>query len=53
MTTFGLSAAQMSAAGYPTSLTLMQALNLGGGGYNKLARQGVAAGSHHDECSYR
>jgi len=43
MTTFGLTPAQMSAAGYPVNLTLLQALNLGGGGFNKLARQGVAS----------
>src|SRR4030095_245956 len=30
MTTFGLTPAQMTAAGYPTSLTLLQALNLSG-----------------------
>jgi len=43
MTTFGLTPAQMSAAGYPTSLTLLQALNLGGGTWGLLARSGVAA----------
>jgi len=43
MTTFGLTPAQMTAAGYSTSLTLLQALNLGGGGFQKLARQGVAS----------
>jgi hypothetical protein len=43
MTTFGLTPAQMTAAGYPTSLTLLQALNLGGGTWGLLARSGVAA----------
>jgi len=43
MTTFGLTPAQMTAAGYAPSLTLLQALNLGGGGFQKLARQGVAS----------
>src|SRR5258706_303626 len=41
--TFGLTATQMTAAGYTANLTLLQALNLGGGGFNKLARQGVAS----------
>jgi hypothetical protein len=41
--TFGVTAAQMTAAGYSPSLTLLQALNLGGGGFMQLARQGVAA----------
>ena len=41
--TFGLTNSQMTAAGYNNGLTLLQALNLGGGGFNKLARQGVAA----------
>ena len=43
MTTFGLTPAQMTAAGLSTSLTLLQALNLGGGGFKMLARQGVAS----------
>jgi len=43
MTTFGLTPAQMTTAGLSTSLTLLQALNLGGGQYKMLARQGVAA----------
>jgi len=43
MTTFGLTSAQMTAAGLSTSLTLLQALNLGGGGFKMLARQGVAS----------
>jgi hypothetical protein len=42
-TTFGLSAANMTAAGYNQNLTLLQALNLGGGGFNMMARQGVAS----------
>jgi hypothetical protein len=42
-TTFGVNGAQMTAAGYSPSLTLLQALNLGGGGFQLLARQGVAA----------
>ena len=33
----------MTAVGYMPNLTLLQALNLGGGGFLKLARQGVAA----------
>jgi hypothetical protein len=33
----------MSAAGYDPNMTLLQALNQGGGGFQKLARQGVAA----------
>jgi len=41
--TFGLTSSQMSAAGYSTTLTLMEALNLGGGGFQMLARQGVAS----------
>jgi hypothetical protein len=41
--TFGVTAAQMIAAGYSPTLTLLQALNLGGGGFQLLARQGVAA----------
>jgi len=43
MTTFGLTPAQMAAAGYPTTLTLLQALNLGGGTWELLARSGIAA----------
>jgi hypothetical protein len=43
MTTFGLTPAQMTAAGYPANLTLLQALNLGGGSFELLARSGVAA----------
>ena len=42
-TTFGLTPAQMTAAGYPANLTLLQALNLGGGTWGLLARSGVAA----------
>src|SRR5205823_3655990 len=48
--TFGLTPAQMAAAGYSTSLTLRQALALGGGGFQKLARQGVA--SLLNSCSF-
>jgi hypothetical protein len=48
--TFGLTSGQMSAAGYNTSLTLRDALGLGGGGFNKLARQGVA--SLLNSCSF-
>ncbi len=40
--TFGLTDAQMSAAGLDSNLTLLQAINLGGGGFEKLARHGVA-----------
>jgi len=43
MTTFGLTPADMAAAGYPVNLTLIQALNLGGGTWGLLARSGVAA----------
>ncbi|MBA3284240.1 MAG: T9SS type A sorting domain-containing protein, partial [Nitrosopumilus sp.] len=41
--TFGLTAAQMTAKGLPANLTLHQALNLGGGGFKKLARHSVAS----------
>ena len=40
--TFGVTSAQMSAVGLSPSLTLIQAINLGGGGFQKLARHGVA-----------
>ena len=40
---FGLSAAEMTAVGLDPSLTMDQAINLGGGGFAKLARHGVAA----------
>jgi hypothetical protein len=43
MNTFGLTVSEMNAAGYNPSLTLLQALHLGGGGFRMLARQGVAA----------
>jgi hypothetical protein len=43
MTTFGLTPAEMGAAGFPTTLTLLQALNLGGGKFELCARSGVAA----------
>jgi hypothetical protein len=42
-TTFGLSSLEMSEAGLSPSLTLEQAINLGGGGFQKLARHAVAA----------
>jgi hypothetical protein len=42
-TTFGLTNAQMTAAGYPINMTLLQALNMGGGSWGLLARSGVAA----------
>jgi hypothetical protein len=38
-----LTSAQMTAVGYNANLTLLQAINLGGGGFNKLARHGTAA----------
>src|SRR5437763_2920587 len=38
-TTFGLTAAQMTAAGLDPNLTLLDALNLQGGGLKALARQ--------------
>jgi hypothetical protein len=41
--TFGLSTLEMSEAGLSINLTLVQAINLGGGDFNKLARHGVAA----------
>ncbi|HXF48904.1 MAG TPA: HYR domain-containing protein [Verrucomicrobiae bacterium] len=41
--TFGLTQSQMSAVGLNPNLSLQQAINLGGGGYQKLARHGVAA----------
>lgn len=40
---FGLTAAQMTARGLDADLTLIDALGLGGGGFNKLARHSVAA----------
>jgi hypothetical protein len=43
MTTFGLTSAQMTAAGLDPTMTLIQALNLGGGSYRMLARQGTAS----------
>ncbi|MCI0583756.1 MAG: hypothetical protein L0227_12865, partial [Chloroflexi bacterium] len=39
---FGLTPAQMTAAGLDPNLTMLQAINLGGGGFNALARHGVA-----------
>ena len=39
---FGLTPAQMTAAGLSPSLTMLQAINLGGGGFNALARHSVA-----------
>ena len=39
---FGLTSAQMTAAGLDPTLTMLQAINLGGGGFEKLARHGVA-----------
>jgi hypothetical protein len=42
-TIFGLTSAQMTAAGLSPSLTLLGAINLGGGGFNALARHGTAA----------
>ena len=41
--TFGLTSAQMTAAGLNPDLTLLQALNTGGGGCFKLLRHSVAA----------
>ncbi|HEU4435826.1 MAG TPA: FlgD immunoglobulin-like domain containing protein, partial [candidate division Zixibacteria bacterium] len=41
-TTFGLSSSEMQEAGLNANLTLLQAINLGGGGFQKLARHGVA-----------
>jgi hypothetical protein len=40
-TTFGLSISQMTAVGLPATLTLQQAINLGGGQFIALARQSV------------
>jgi hypothetical protein len=41
---FGVTSAQMTAAGYTNpNMTMQQAINLGGGGFFKLARHGVAA----------
>ncbi len=40
---FGLTAAQMTAAGLDPNLTMDQGVNLGGGSFDKLARHGVAA----------
>ena len=42
-TTFGLTGPQMTAAGLNSALTLLQAINLGGGGFQKLARHGTSA----------
>ncbi len=39
---FGLTSAQMTAVGLNPDLTMLQAINLGGGGFEKLARHGVA-----------
>ena len=39
---YGLTSAQMGSAGLSTSLTMIGAMNLGGGGFNKLARNAVA-----------
>jgi Domain of unknown function DUF11 len=39
---FGLTSAQMTAAGLSPNLTMLQAINLGGGGFQKLARHAVA-----------
>ena len=41
--TFGLTTVQMNNALLNPNITLLDALNLGGGGFEKLARQGVAA----------
>ncbi len=41
-TTFGVTAAQMTAVGLASNLTLIQALNLGGGKFEQLARHSVA-----------
>jgi hypothetical protein len=41
--TFGLSEAQMNAAGVDPNLTLLGAVNLGGGDFNAIARQGTSA----------
>jgi hypothetical protein len=40
---FGLTPEQMTAAGLDPNLTMLQAANLGGGNFDKLARHGVAA----------
>jgi hypothetical protein len=42
-TTFGLTTTEMFEAGLSINLTLEQAINLGGGGFQKLARHAVAA----------
>jgi hypothetical protein len=42
-TTFGLSSADMTAMGLNNNLTLIKAIGLGGGGYQKLARHATAA----------
>ena len=39
---FGLTSAQMIAAGYSADMTMLQAINANGGGFNKLARHAVA-----------
>ncbi|HXF48902.1 MAG TPA: FlgD immunoglobulin-like domain containing protein [Verrucomicrobiae bacterium] len=41
-TTFGLTGSEMLEAGLNANLTLQQAINLGGGGFQKLARHAVA-----------
>jgi len=41
-TTFGLSSSEMLEAGLNANLTLLQAINLGGGGFQKLVRHAVA-----------
>ncbi len=41
--TFGITDAQMTAAGLNTNLTLLQAINTGGGHFSALARHGTAA----------
>jgi hypothetical protein len=40
---FGLTDAQMTAAGLDPDMTMLEAINLGGGGFNALARHAVAA----------
>jgi hypothetical protein len=39
---FGLTPAQMTAAGLDADMTMLEAINLGGGGFNAIARHGVA-----------
>ena len=40
---FGLSDAQMTAAGLDPDMTMLEAINLGGGGFDAIARHGTAA----------